>query len=479
MKNVKVRFAPSPTGFLHIGGLRTALFNWLWARKHNGKFILRIEDTDQARYVEGAVDNIKEALAWYGLDFDEEPIFQSKQLSKYEFFLQQLIEAGKAYYCFCSQERLDELRKLQTINKQASKYDGKCRSLTEEEIKKKLSDNEPHVIRLKVPQTGVTEFDDIIYGHISVDNKNIDDQILLKSDGYPTYHLANVIDDYEQKISHVIRAEEWLPSTPKHILLYEAFNWSKPVFAHLPIVLGPDKSKLSKRHGAVAALKYKELGYLPEVILNFIALLGWNPKTEKEIFTREELINEFDLNKVNKSSAVFNITKLDWLNAQYIRNNIENLDQVIKEKYKKITGHDWPQSEKQFNKVLAISAQRMTRLDDFVQESAIFTAGELEYESKILIPKQETRESTIKSLELSKVTIKNIEEKNFTETALKDKFKQIIASNSLNNKVVLWPLRVAITGLEKSPGVFEVMEVLGKDKVIKRVEKAITSLQTG
>jgi len=449
MLKVCVRFAPSPTGFLHIGGLRTALFNWLFAKKNKGKFILRIEDTDKERVKEGAVENIIEALKWYGLDFDGKPVYQSERLDIYKKYIEQLIEQGNAYYCFCSAERLAEVRKIQEVNKQATKYDGLCRSLSADEVKKKLDAGEPHVVRLKVPAEGSTEFDDIIYGHISVENKNIDDQVLLKSDGYPTYHLANVVDDHEQVVTHVIRAEEWLPSTPKHILLYKAFGWQPPKFAHLPMVLGPDRSKLSKRHGAVAALEYKKLGYLPEAIINFIALLGWNPKTEREIFSLDELINKFDLKKVNKSSAIFNIEKLDWMNRQYIlKIDIKELAAQRKPYFVKqgflIT------DESLLMSTVKLERDRLTTLKDPSEVADFILNDSIKYDPQLLIPKKETIENTQSALSLVQSFLASLDDSVFNPESLKTEFEVFIEKNCLNNKIVLWPLRVAITGFEKT-----------------------------
>lgn len=472
-EKVCVRFAPSPTGFLHLGSLRTALFDWLFARKYQGKFILRIEDTDKERYVKGALENMMEALQWYGLDFDEGPIFQSKRLEIYKKFSHELVKKGKAYFCFCSSERLEELRKLQVANKQPPKYDGHCRIYSASEIKKRLEANEPHVIRLKVPLEGQTEFDDVIYGHISVENKNIDDQVLLKSDGYPTYHLANVVDDHEQGITHVIRAEEWLPSTPKHILLYQAFGWRLPKFVHLPMVLGKDRSKLSKRHGAVSALEYKNLGYLPEAVLNFIALLGWNPKTEKEVFTSEELIKEFDLDKVNKASAVFDREKLDWFNGYYIRKT--KLDKLVELclpfiSYKKI-------NKTSLKKIISLFQERMRKLSEINDLASFFFVRKLKYETGILIPKKFDKDFTSEVLTKTYDFIKEIKKEDFKAKKLKNQFEQFIQKNNYNNTIVLWPLRVAVTGKEASPGVFEVMDVLEKETVLERLGEALTNLK--
>ena len=483
MEKVRVRFAPSPTGKLHIGSMRTALFNWLFARHHGGKFVLRIEDTDRARLVEGATENIIEALRWYGLDFDEGPIFQSSRLEVYKKYAARLLEQGSAYYCFCLPERLEELRRVQIANKQAPKYDGHCRNLDKAEVERKIKSGEPHVIRLKIPAGGQTEFDDIIRGRISFENKDIDDQVLIKSDGFPTYHLANVVDDHEENITHVIRAEEWLSSTPKHILLYRAFGWQPPQFAHLPMVLGADRSKLSKRHGAVPALDYRELGYLPEAVLNFIALLGWNPKTEKEIFSKEELIKEFDLSKVNKAGSIFNIEKLNWMNKQFImlyskeKEHKASLSDMISKKYKELTGNDLPLSKEKFDQVLSVSAQRMSTLNDFPELSKKYVNDELTYDPKKLIPKGETKEVILQTLGFSRKLIENSTKKKFDENFLKNEFEQMIKKENLNNKIVLWPLRFSLTGEEKSEGVFEVMAILGPEKSLERITRAIDLLK--
>ncbi|MDP2685048.1 MAG: glutamate--tRNA ligase [bacterium] len=472
MKNVKVRFPPSPTGYLHIGSLRTALFNWLWARKNNGQFILRIEDTDQERYVEGAVENIKETLDWYGLDIDEGPIFQSERLEIYKQHVEMLISAGKAYYCFCTAARLEEVRKIQKANKQATKYDGLCRSLSKDEVISKINNGKPYVVRLKIPSAGQTEFDDMIYGKIKVENKNIDDQVLMKSDGFPTYHLANVVDDYKMGITHVIRAEEWLPSTPKHIILYQAFDWPLPMFAHLPMVLGSDRAKLSKRHGAVAALEYKKEGYLPEAILNFIALLGWNPKTEKELFSIEELIKEFDLTKVNKSSAIFNIEKLNWLNSHYIRNiDLDELVELSKPFLVNIPIDD------RIKPAINLARERVRSLHEINEAIQFIYQEDLEYNPEILISKKDNLEDTTNSLSGSLKLLKSIDKSNFDSENLKNIFVKYIKDEKLNTRVVLWPLRVSVTGLENSPDVFDVMQVIGKEIVIKRVQKALENLQ--
>ncbi len=328
-KEVRVRFAPSPTGFLHVGGLRTALYNYLFAKKNNGKFVLRIEDTDQSRFVEGAVEKLVDSLKWVGLNYDEgpniegnySPYFQSKRLEIYQNYIKELINKKKAYYCFCTPERLTALREEQQRQKlPQAKYDKHCLHLSDEEIIEKLQNNAPHVIRLNVEPNQIVRFNDHVRGTVEFNTDNIDDQVLIKSDGYPTYHLANVIDDHLMEISHVIRGEEWLSSTPKHVLMYKFFEWDLPEFAHLPLLLNPDKSKLSKRQGDVAVEDYRDKGYLKEALINFVALLGWNFGDDQEYYLLNEMIEKFSLERVNKAGAVFNIEKLDWLNGLHIRN---------------------------------------------------------------------------------------------------------------------------------------------------------------
>ncbi|HHE54163.1 MAG TPA: glutamate--tRNA ligase, partial [Caldithrix abyssi] len=340
MVDVRVRFAPSPTGYVHVGSLRTALYNYLFARHNKGQFVLRIEDTDRNRYVPGAVENLLETLQWAGLDYDEGPekggpygpYFQSERMEIYSQHVQILLEKDAAYPCFCSEERLSAMREEQAQKNLPIMYDGHCRNIPKEQALERMK-NETHVIRLKVPRNGTTIVEDLIRGTVSFENNVIDDQILLKSDGYPTYHLANVVDDHLMKISHVIRGEEWLPSTPKHILLYQAFGWELPQFAHLPLLLNPDRTKLSKRQGDVAVEDYRAKGFLPQALVNFVALLGWNKGDDQEIFSLEELIEYFSLERVNKAGAVFDLKKLEWMNGHYIRN-------IDEQEYLKIGG-EW------------------------------------------------------------------------------------------------------------------------------------------
>lgn len=469
-KQIRVRFAPSPTGAPHVGNIRTALFTWLFTRHNQGVFILRIEDTDQARTVPGSLENILESLKWLGLDFDEGPIFQSERLNIYKKHAQDLVDKGHAYYCFCSEDRLKKLRQQQETQKLPPKYDRHCLNLSADEVEQKLADKEPHVIRLRVKSEGETTFDDIIKGQISFKNSTIDDQVLLKSDGFPTYHLASVVDDYLMKISHVIRAEEWLPSTPKHIMLYEYFGWEKPQFAHVPVILGPDKSKLSKRHGAVSLLDYRDQGYLPEAMANYLAFLGWNPKTDQEIFSREELIAAFDLTKVNKANPIFDVKKLNWMNQQYIQKmSPPDLAIMVHEDIKV----DDPVI---VEKIVKMSQERMEKLTDFAPLTEFLFQDKLDYEADILIPKGLDKTQCKTQLQTALAIAENIEDNNWNENNLRQTYLDYCEQNNIKKGDLLWPLRVAVTGLKNSPDVFAVMDILGKEKTISRIKEAASKL---
>lgn len=496
--SVRVRYAPSPTGEPHIGNIRTALFNWLFARHWKGKFILRIEDTDRARVALGSLEKIIESLNWLGLDWDEgvtkvknklksfgphRPYVQSERLEIYRRYAEELLEKEKAYRCFCLSERLEKMRKEQLAQGRVPMYDGRCREL----IKIKKSKN--FVIRLKVPQKGKIEFKDLIHGKVEFESKNIDDQILLKSDGWPTYHLASVIDDHLMKITHVIRGEEWLSSTPKHLLLYQAFGWQPPQFAHLPIILGLDRSKLSKRRGAISILEYKEQGYLPETLINFMVLLGWSPKIdrikgkkEKEIFSREELIKKFSLDDVQKSSAVFNAEKLNWMNGYYIRQlNLEELTKkclpYLQDKYfpDKVLIRSSVPIYKYVKKIVVLEQERIKKLSEIVELTDFFFAEKLNYDPSLLKWKKMTREEIVGNLDLALKKLVRLKEKEFKERKIKEILMKI--AEKVGTGELLWPFRVALTGRETSPGPFEIAEVLGKEKVIKRVKEAIKLIE--
>ncbi|MFZ2984246.1 MAG: glutamate--tRNA ligase, partial [Candidatus Moraniibacteriota bacterium] len=470
---IRVRFAPSPTGFLHVGGLRTALYNYLFAKQNYGTFILRIEDTDQKRFVSGATEKLIRVLETMGLTYDEGvflqqstiletgdkgPYTQSKRLDVYKQYADELIASKKAYYCFCSAERLDEVRAEQTKNKQAPKYDKHCLSLAPDELRQKMEANESHVIRFNVlPERGDIVFRDLVREQVTINVRDIDDSVLMKSDGFPTYHLANVVDDHLMEITHVIRAEEWLPSTPKHILLYEALGWEIPEFAHLPLLLNPDKSKLSKRQGDVAVEDYLAKGYLKESLINFVALLGWNPGqgNTQEIFTLDELIEKFDLSQVHKAGAVFDLKKLDWMNAEYIKRLA--LDELYTHALPfleaKVFFQEWASQQTTLNaedkmafvkKVLTIEQDRLTKLSDVGENNPFFFASAIAYDTALLHWKQNTAAATTEALELAYQTLSQLTD---TDWKSKETLEKVLLERAGEKKGdFLWPLRAALTG---------------------------------
>jgi glutamyl-tRNA synthetase len=489
---VRTRFAPSPTGYLHIGGIRTALYAYLLAKHFGGKFLLRIEDTDRTRFVKGSILDILNSLKWVNLNPDEYSVFnekeeyigdegkfgpyvQSRRLDIYKQYAQKLIDEGKAYYCFCTPERLEKMRNEQTAHKQPNHYDRACRELSKSEIEEKLKSGVRHVIRFKTPVTGTTEFNDLIRGDMQFSNSLIDDYILQKSDGFPTYHLASVIDDHFMEISHVIRGEEWLPSAPIHIMIYEAFGWSYPLFAHLPTINGADKKKLSKRTGDVAVGQYIEKGYLPEAILNFILLLGWNPGTEKEFFTLDEMIEEFSLEKVGKSGAFFDLMKLDWTNGHYIRKmDLSKLTELCMPYLIKVGYIKESEAKNNFEwikKVIALEQERMKKLSDITETTKYFFVDVPEYEATLLKWKKSTLEKSKENLAEVKKTLEDLPEEKFNKTELEVALKPLMEKLGVGD--TLWPLRAALSGAKFSPSPFEIAEVLGKEKVLKRIKNGI------
>ncbi|MEI6587734.1 MAG: glutamate--tRNA ligase [Candidatus Moraniibacteriota bacterium] len=507
-KKNRVRIAPSPTGYVHIGNFRTILYNYLFAKKTGAEFIVRIEDTDKKRFVNGALESLLHVLVWAGVEYAEGPklknnielqsiesksypgIFevggsgpyiQSERLEIYKKYAEELVAKGYAYYCFCEPGRLEELRKEQSANKLAPRYDQYClRNLTEDEINKNLKANCSHVIRLKVPKNETVEFEDIIRGRIAFNTDNIDDQVLLKSDGYPTYHLAVVVDDYEMKVNCVIRGEEWLPSTPKHVLLYRAFGWELPKFAHLPLLLNPDKTKLSKRQGDVAVEDYIKKGYLKEAIINFVALLGWNPGAgeTQEIFSLDELVQRFELEKVHKAGAVFDLKKLDWINAQYLKKlSIDELYEkalpFFEQKEFFIQAGAEKKSPEFLRRVLTVEFDRLPKLSDVGENNQFFFATDLNYDKSLLRWKEMTDEDLKKNLEKVQELLGNISEDEWSRESLEAK---LLAAAGEKRGELLWPLRAALTGAQKSPSPFEVAWVLGKVESQKRIKKAISLL---
>lgn len=488
---IRTRFAPSPTGFLHVGSLRTALYSYLIAKQNNGQFLLRIEDTDQKRLVPGGIENIVNSLNWAGINADEGvgldkngkiiqigkygPYIQSQRLEIYKKCAQDLLDKGHAYHCFCSSERLEELRSYQEKNKMPTGYDGHCRDLDNKEAQQRIKKGEPSVVRMKMPKTGETVLNDLIRGEVVFKNELVDDQIIVKSDGFPTYHLAVVVDDYFMEITHVIRGEEWLSSTPKHIQLYQFFGWDAPQFAHLPQLVNKDRSKLSKRQGDVAADDFAKKGYLPEAMVNFIAFLGWNPGDNREIFSLKELIKEFSLEKVNKSGAYFNLEKLDWYNREYLKNlSLEELYNHALPFFETVEYFNIKDVEL-LKRALPLERERVTTLAE-LPEALKFVFELPKYDSKILIWKKNTvTEAKNILLELT-VLLNNFSVQQWKANTMQAKVGEWITENGYGNGNVLWPLRVALSGQEKSPGPFEIAEVLGKDETMCRLKEAIEKL---
>jgi len=471
-QHVRVRFAPSPTGYLHVGGLRTALYNYLFARHHGGSFVLRIEDTDQSRKVEGAVENLIETLAWVGIEYDEGPVkegkygpyFQSERLPIYHTHARELIQKGHAYRCFCTPQRLEEARKKQLAMKESGAYDQHCRSVLPEEADRRAEAGEPHVVRMKIPLEGELDFDDLIRGSITISYSVLDDQVLVKSDGFPTYHLAVVVDDYLMGITHVIRGEEWLPSTPKHILLFRYFGWNLPAFAHLPLLLNPDKSKLSKRQGDVAVEDYRRKGYLKEAMVNFGAFLGWNPGDEREIFSMEQLIREFSLDRVGKSGAVFNIDKLNWFNQQHLKEkSIAEVVELVKPLFED-AGIRNPDGEFLY-KIVALLRERVTTLPEFVTSSSYFFHDPVSFDEK-----GKQKYLTEEALNyLSTLADRFESDVSFNPGSIEQTLRSLSEELQISAGKLIHPTRLAMTGMTAGPGLFELMEVLGKNTVVRRM----------
>lgn len=479
----KVRFAPSPTGFLHIGGLRTALYNFLFARNKSGKIVLRIEDTDQKRFVKGAVDNLLQTLNWAGLEFDEGPdsggelgpYFQSQRLNIYKKCADELVQRNKAYYCFCTTERLEVLREEQQKQKlPQSKYDKLCLHLSKNDIAEKLSSNISHVLRLNVEPNQKVIFDDVIRGKVEFETNNIDDQVLIKSDGFPTYHLANVIDDHLMDITHVIRGEEWLSSTPKHILLYEYFGWEKPVFAHLPLLLNADKSKLSKRQGDVAVEDYRDKGYLKEAIINFVALLGWNYGDDKEFYEMDELIRKFSLERVHKSGAVFNIEKLNWLNFEHLRRkpDLEVLN-MLRSEIEKSGYKNADYTDEYLVMVISAMKERVSFVKEYLTKSPYFFSAPDQYDEKVI--QKRWKEDSVDLLKKLSETLKSLS--NPTKEDYENELNNTASESGAGIGKIIHPLRLAVSGMGEGPGVFDILFVIGKEETLRRINTAIQKIK--
>ncbi|MCX7794591.1 MAG: glutamate--tRNA ligase [Thermodesulfovibrionales bacterium] len=462
---VRVRFAPSPTGHLHIGGARTALFNWLFARHNKGVFILRIEDTDRSRSTEEFIEAIIEGMRWLGLDWDEGPYRQTDRLDIYKSYAERLLKDGNAYYCYCSPEELEERRRLALASGRPPKYDGRCRDL-----KTPVPGRLP-AIRFRMPQSGITVVEDLIRGKVTFDNEQLDDFIIMRSDGTPTYNFCVVVDDVDMRITHVIRGDDHLNNTPKQIHIYKALKYDIPQFAHLPMILGPDKTRLSKRHGATSVMAYRDMGYLPEALLNYLVRLGWSYK-DQEIFSREELIEKFTLENVGKSPAVFNPEKLLWLNSHYISTSTnERLYELVRPFLIRegIIREDTPIDIQWISRAIATLKERSRTLVELTSSLRYYILEDIEIEEDA--KKKFINEKTIEYLKKAKELLGNVEP--FTSKNLEEAFKKFTIELGVKLSDVAQPLRVAITGKTVSPPIFDVLEVMGKEKVLRRLEKAL------
>lgn len=478
MSEVRVRFAPSPTGAPHIGNIRTALFDYLWARHTGGKFILRIEDTDQAREVENGLELILESLRFLGLDWDEGPDVggaygpyeQSKRLPIYKAHAEQLIAKGAAYYCYCSEARLEQMRKEQQARGEQTRYDYHCRYLTPEQRAEYEKTGTPKVIRLAVPREGKTTLHDFIHGDLTIANKDVDDQVLLKADGFPTYHLAVVVDDHLMKISHVMRGDDWIPSFPKHVLLYQAFGWEIPPHGHLPNVLGADKKKLSKRHGATSVLQFRDQGYLPEALFNFLARLGWSLDDKSELFTRQQLIDVFTLDRIEHAPAVFDPAKLDWMNGYYIRQLPD--DELVQRMLPFFERANIRTDPATLRALVPLIKERMKKLTDAITLADFLFTDDLEYDPQLLIGKGMDAPSTLAALRaaqsvLEKYTVFDDEEK--IEAELRATADQL----GMKYAQFFGALRVAVTGKTVSPPLMGSIRLVGRERTLRRLARAM------
>ncbi len=477
INQVRTRMAPSPTGEMHVGSMATLLKNYAFAKKHGGRFILRIEDTDKTREVSGGVTAIQEVIKRYGLDWDEGPgkegdfgpYIQSARLNIYKREVQKLIDHDQAYYCFCSKERLAAVKEQQLANKQAPHYDRHCRSLSKEEAARRVASGEEYVIRLKVPENQEVTFTDLLRGEIIFNSNLIDDQVLLKSDGYPTYHLAVVIDDHLMQISHVMRGEEWISSTPKHVLLYQAFGWEVPIFAHIPVFLNPDgKGKMSKRKGMVSAASFLDRGYLPEAMLNFFMILGWAKQDQKEVISLSEYIQEFDPSDLSSNSVAFDMKKLNWLNGVYIR-QLSHVE--LKERILPFVPSEFPMDK--LDQVLPLIQERLITLADFTDLTKFFYTP-IDYTADLLMKKATSSALVKDELEQTITLINSLD--TWQLQTLEEEIRNLQEKNDWHKGQYFMMLRIAATGEKATPPLFATIEILGKELFIKRLRAAIDKL---
>lgn len=483
-ENIRVRYAPSPTGYPHIGNIRTALFNWLFARHNGGKFIVRVEDTDQERLVQGAVDNILDGLEWLGIDWDEGPraggpygpYFQSERLGLYRDTAEKLISEGKAYRCYCTRERLAQLREEQQRQKLSIGYDGHCRRLTPEERRDLEAEGGPSVVRFAMPTSGVTGAHDLIRDDVEWQNELLDDFVLLKSDGFPTYHLAVVVDDHLMEISHILRAEEWLSSTPRHLQLYKALGFTPPQFGHLPMILGPDRAKLSKRHGATSILEYRDEGYLPDALKNFMVLLGWSLDDHTELMPINMIVENFSLERVSKPAAIFDMEKLQWMNGVYIRqlSTQELADAMLPFLERDLPAQLLPIDRDYLLRIVPLIQERLKLLSDSAQLTSYFFQKKLDYDPSNLVQRGMDQQSTLAALQRAQPELEKAG--SFEHGSLEESLRGAGEELGLSPRQFFGALRVAVTGRAASPPLFETMEALGKERVLERIQSAIERL---
>lgn len=489
MEQVRVRFAPSPTGYLHIGGARTALFNWFFARQQNGRMVLRIEDTDEGRLKEDSVSQILESLKWLGIDWDEGPekegavgpYFQSRRRERYEAEAKRLVEEGKAYYCFCSGEELEKEREKQRQEGRALGYAGTCRNLSNAEIQARLDQGLKPVIRFKLPDREKIEVKDLIRGAVSFRFDQMDDFIIMKSTGLPAYNFACAVDDHAMGISHVIRAEEHLSNTPKQVLLYEALGYEVPQFAHLSMILAPDRSKLSKRHGATSVGEFKEMGCLPEAIVNYLTLLGYSPNFDggqNEVFTPEQIVEEFNLDRVSKTAAVYDVQKLFWLNGQYMNrydlNRLADAAIPFFAAESVLTATEAGQNREYLKKVIELTRTRVKTLKELVDAGRYFFREIESYEEKG-VTKYFAQEGAAELLVKAQERVAALTD--YDEQSLEEQYRLLAEELAVKGGTLIHPTRLALTGRTVSPGLFEVMVLLGREKCLERMERAIRYIQ--
>ena len=467
---VRVRYAPSPTGALHLGGARTALFNYLFARQKGGQFLLRIEDTDRARLKPGSQASIEEGLRWLGMNWDEPPIVQSERKPIYQQAAQTLLPSGAAYRCFCTPERLEQMRAEQRARHEPERYDRRCRAIPRHESDARAAAGERFVIRQAMPIDGTTSFHDLVMGTVTFRNDTLDDHVLLKSDGFPTYHLAFAVDDHAMRISHVIRGDGWLPSAPKHLLLFQAFNWLPPAFAHLPLVLGPDKKPLAKRHGAKDVLEYRDAGYLPEAVDNFIAFLGWSPGTEQDIFTLDELIHAFDLGKIQASPAIANLERLEWLNGQFIRRLRPDALAA------RIAAQMPVASAEVLRPLVPLVQERLRTLQEAPDMLRFFFEEPTISKPEQLIPKGRDAAAAASAIRLTAKALAELSD--WAPEAIEPALRGLAERIGWPSRDLFMTLRVAITGRTVTPPLIESMGRLKKDQVLARLDRAAKSLES-